>query len=1681
MNSLKRTGKRMLALLLCLTLALSVPVMPAPSAQAIEADHWLAPYLDKMTSWDIVKGDGNGDYHTEDNITRAEFVAMLNRAYGYTDVGPIPFTDVGLGDWFYDDIRKAYTAGVFHGTSETTASPYDPITREQAVTLIARNMRMDETPGEIIDFTDGREFSYFSRGYVKSAIAAGIINGYTDGTVKPLNNVTRGEAIKMMCVGIGSLINTPGTHSPGGVFGNLTINCTNVTLKDTIITGDLYISGGISLGDVVLENVQVRGRIVVAGGGSSELGQNSVLLRGVDTSKLVVDAPTGQYISVRTEGRTHIDNAAFRSDSFFEDACRDGYGILNVSLEGAPGDSFTLSGNLENVVNRTPDSTLILGDAQASSVTVDEKATGSKLILEVNASADEVNLDVGTSVEGSGDIGHLTINSTGSSTTMLPDTITIRPGLNADIAGDDMDASEAEEYSEEPRILNGYPKVANVAPTTADGINSTNKQGTIYWGLTTAAVGAVPDTEEGRQSLISPSYGSGFLLSGSYPATSSEIDLTIPERLTGLTSSGTYFVSAVLQDVRGHVSPVYSERFETPDDIVPAFSSGDYPYMSSIEVEDPEVTVMANKNCDMYYALFPQGSTQPSVNDFLSFAGFDDALGYGRVRLTKNKTWTEQVNKIIYPESMDREDFYTGDLVERASYDLYLWLADADGIKSSAITKLTFTTRDKTPPEFTTDMQQTTMGATNVGVNCVINEAGTVHWALVKTGTEYPKLPKDWDVIYNNSIEEFLRSEEAKFQVSNHQNAFKTGSINTNGNADASANITGLERETAYDLYYVAVDSAGNYSDTVKKITVYTEDSTPPTATLAFSRVADSDSEIPQPYADSDVRIVFSENILDRVTGAEPLELYQTMHSAVSSTTEKNRAKERLVSILGRMITMYQRVGNTPSPVTVTWENAALELDRDGQMIITLPTTGANAAVTLGSGSQYYFAFQDITDASPQKNEMVQRETPMFTTVSALARLSEITATSISDDTIIDIGFSITPESTNSAASGTYWDMMLWLDTPCKFKLYGRVLDEDEDSADSNKEWKQIGGEVRVMVPTGTVAGSSLVVMTRGNTTSLPFLLTGGRNEAENLLEGKVYEYALHFTEMNGNTDRKSFNGSITCEATVIAGSQNNVSAAFIELDKDKLAESIKNDSVRDITAPQGFSITKPFSDQTAPEIADNHPTFTPGDGGVTMTLALKNNRVGRVHYLITPENVLSPKKSNGDDIEIEEAATPGGVAAGTHKYKETELLTPTVDQVVQPDATLGNVSNLIAHGTVLNVGSATIPVDIDGLSPKTTYYAYLVTQGSSNQYSDIVYIYKFTTLDITRPVLTLRQGGSNITVQTSLPSTTDISYIIVPYSSQMGSELFRYLSAEITTEGPNKGKHDAGDVDTKSGIKKPNTTDEYYRIFETMGTNASPQTDGSLFDQKATTGLKESLSDYIRTQGVDNQSILARGSGTATSSGGLVVDCSNPEFHLSTNLQYCFIAVGKSALSSATNPESYAFRATYPFRLDDTQPPKVTQAVANVPSWATDALQNKNIFGGTITLTFDKPLYMLYGSGTSEKLYTVSTNTQGITTPTSSSEFISAESLINNTGGNSVNVQTDATKAPQAITAITLNVRNMTNNSVITFDSGLCNASRRPGTTPLSIRVNIVTNRDGIKDVQVTIPNYWKATTFTN
>lgn len=114
----------------------------------------------------------------------------------FTD-GTLLFTDVRETDWFYDDVVFAYENGLFSGTTATTFSPYAPMTRAMLVTVLYRLEGEPAVTGRS-GFSDVMIGSYYEAA-VTWAADNGIVNGTSATTFSPSENVTRGQMAAILC------------------------------------------------------------------------------------------------------------------------------------------------------------------------------------------------------------------------------------------------------------------------------------------------------------------------------------------------------------------------------------------------------------------------------------------------------------------------------------------------------------------------------------------------------------------------------------------------------------------------------------------------------------------------------------------------------------------------------------------------------------------------------------------------------------------------------------------------------------------------------------------------------------------------------------------------------------------------------------------------------------------------------------------------------------------------------------------------------------------------------------------------------------------------------------------------------------------------------------------------------------------------------------------------------------------------------------------------------------------------------------------------------------------------------------------------------------------------------------------------------------------------------------------
>ena len=162
--------------------------------------HWGQSSIEFLASRGAVSGMGNGTFVPDGTLTRVQFVQFLANI-SMDDLGAYSserFTDVKKTDWFYPAVSWAVTNKITSGTSETTFSPNDKITREQMTKFVQAfcdYKGIATTPVRTaMDFADIGNASDWAKAYVVTAYQMGIINGRGDNRFAPKENATRAEA-----------------------------------------------------------------------------------------------------------------------------------------------------------------------------------------------------------------------------------------------------------------------------------------------------------------------------------------------------------------------------------------------------------------------------------------------------------------------------------------------------------------------------------------------------------------------------------------------------------------------------------------------------------------------------------------------------------------------------------------------------------------------------------------------------------------------------------------------------------------------------------------------------------------------------------------------------------------------------------------------------------------------------------------------------------------------------------------------------------------------------------------------------------------------------------------------------------------------------------------------------------------------------------------------------------------------------------------------------------------------------------------------------------------------------------------------------------------------------------------------------------------------------------------------
>lgn len=248
--------KRVLALILtCAMLLTMLPIAGAVSFRDTQG-HWAQDAIDKWSGYGVIQGYDN-NFEPDAPIIRGDMAVIIDRLMDYQEKADNTFSDLGTA-YYTDAVLRAAAAGVMKGY-DGKVRPDDPITREEAVCMLARALSVEGGTG-LVGFADNSSsISAWAIAYVTAFEQKDYVNGKGGNRFDPQANVTRAEVVQMLDNMISDYITEAGTITSVG-NGIVIVKTSGVMLNGVTIQENLILGG--NAGTVTARNCTINGQAV---------------------------------------------------------------------------------------------------------------------------------------------------------------------------------------------------------------------------------------------------------------------------------------------------------------------------------------------------------------------------------------------------------------------------------------------------------------------------------------------------------------------------------------------------------------------------------------------------------------------------------------------------------------------------------------------------------------------------------------------------------------------------------------------------------------------------------------------------------------------------------------------------------------------------------------------------------------------------------------------------------------------------------------------------------------------------------------------------------------------------------------------------------------------------------------------------------------------------------------------------------------------------------------------------------------------------------------------------------------------------------------------------------------------------------------------------------------------------
>lgn len=167
----------------------------------LSKSHWAAGEIMKLINMKAMEAQSDGKIRPNDEVTRAEAVAVVARATGVSlnSTFKMNAKDVPASHRYYNEIRKMMELGVLYNGD--SFSPESPLQRDQMAKILSLAFNIEIDQQNRSSFSDMTK-THWAKDFVESMADTGIIKGVTTTKFGARSHVTRAQlaALTVRCI-----------------------------------------------------------------------------------------------------------------------------------------------------------------------------------------------------------------------------------------------------------------------------------------------------------------------------------------------------------------------------------------------------------------------------------------------------------------------------------------------------------------------------------------------------------------------------------------------------------------------------------------------------------------------------------------------------------------------------------------------------------------------------------------------------------------------------------------------------------------------------------------------------------------------------------------------------------------------------------------------------------------------------------------------------------------------------------------------------------------------------------------------------------------------------------------------------------------------------------------------------------------------------------------------------------------------------------------------------------------------------------------------------------------------------------------------------------------------------------------------------------------------------------------